>query len=94
MARRKSKSTRRSSSRGLLGGAKGLLGKALLGLGAASVGSLVASRFGINPLLSSGIVGFLAGGPIGAISSIALPMVANQFGGNTSSQGAVGTVWA
>lgn len=76
-----------------LGGGRSILNKVLIGFGASSLGGLVASRFGVNPTLVGGALGYVSAGPVGAISAIAIPMLANTLSGPASTASA-GTVWA
>lgn len=90
MARRRRYSR---SIRRIGGGGKGILNKVLIGLGASSLGGLVAARVGVNPMLVSGAAGYIAGGPVGAISAIAIPMLSNSVLGQANT-GSSGTIWA
>jgi hypothetical protein len=92
MARRKSTSrTRtivrkvRSSKRG--GGIKNILRKVMIGFGAGSAGQVIANRTGINPLLPSAGLGYIAGGWQGMLSAIALPLLLS-----TGTTGGIGNI--
>ena len=97
MAKHK-KSSRKSGGRfgiGGLGGIKGIVNKVLVGFGAGAAGAIIADRTGLNPLIPSGALGFLAAGPIGAIVALVLPMLTRSLGTGQSSGAQVGqVVWA
>ena len=94
---RKAKSTYKRSRSGF-GSVKSILRPVMIGFGGSAVGNLVASRMNINPIIPSAIAGFIGGGKIGAITAIALPLLAQQgmglFGSSGKTETPSGTVWS
>lgn len=91
MAKSKKSKTRRSTA-GFLGGLRRYIVPVLVGFGAGSAGSLIADRTGVNPMIPGGILGFVAGGPIGALIALALPFLIRSVGTGASQTAQVGQV--
>lgn len=96
MARRRSRvSSIASRARGALGGSGGKT--ALAGLGAGALGAVIGSRFGINPSLAGGALGYVAGGGVlGALVGAFTPQIMGMLGsiGNSGAPASPsGQVW-
>lgn len=94
---RKAKSTYRRSRSGF-SSVKSILRPVMIGFGGSAIGNIVASRMNVNPIIPSAIAGFIGGGKLGAITAIALPLLAQQgvglFGGSGKTETPSGTVWS
>jgi ABC-type branched-subunit amino acid transport system permease subunit len=74
-----------------VGGWKGLAKNAMIGLGALAIGNMVASRTGLDPRITGGILGLFFGGLVGAGTAVAVPTVMQKIQPVTSQP--EGQIW-
>jgi hypothetical protein len=92
---KKSKGSRRGGASRAFGSIGNVLKTVLVGFGAASVGSLIADRVGVNPMIPSAGLGYVAGGTTGAIAGLLTPFLTRSLGTGGSQQAQIGqVVWA
>jgi hypothetical protein len=64
----------------------------MIGLGALAVGNMLASRTGLDPRITGGLLGLFFGGLVGAGTAVVLPTVMQKLQPATPSQ-PEGQVW-
>jgi hypothetical protein len=62
-----------------LGGWKGLAKNAMIGLGALTIGNMIASRVGLDPRITGGLLGLYLGGIVGAATAVAVPTLMQRM---------------